>query len=60
MSKIIYTSLDASIKFFIFQLVTGTSFSFRFYSQTFPELNMLILKGKRWPLRYSEVKDKDG
>ena len=50
MSKIIYTSLDVSIKNFV-KSAMDISFSFRFYTQTFQKFNMLVLKGKRLPSR---------
>lgn len=59
MSKIIYTSLDTSIR--IFKSAMSISFSLRFYTQTFQESRMLVLKGKRLPsLVILMLKDKDG
>lgn len=61
MSKIIYTSLDASIRTFIFKSAINISFSLRFYTQTSQEFHMLVLKGKRLPsMVILKLKDKDG
>lgn len=60
MSKIIYTSLDVSIKMFL-KSAMDISFSFRFYTQTFPKFNTLVLKRKRLPSRVIlKGKDRDG
>lgn len=61
MSKIIYTSLDASIRIFIFKSAMSISFSLRFYTQIFQEFHMLVLKGNRLPsMVILKLKDKDG
>lgn len=60
MSKIIYTSLDVSVKIFL-KSAMGRSYSFRFYTQNSQKFNMLVLKGKRSPSRVIlKLKDKDG
>lgn len=60
MSKIIYTSLDVSIKMFL-KSAMEISFSFRSYTQTFPKFNTLVLKRKRLPSRVIlKGKDRDG